>query len=72
MTLMSPNRLVMIFDDWVALHLVEQHRAGAIEMLLQTGDFEVWIDRLVGLDQIALRLEPFQRVAQAAGMLHNL
>ena len=41
-------------------------------MLLQTGDFEVRVDRLVGLDQIALRLEPFERVAQAAGMLHNL
>ena len=49
----------------LALDLVEQHRAAAIEMLLQSGDLEVGIDRLVGLDQVALRLEHLQRVAQA-------
>ena len=48
----------------LALDVVEQHRAAAVEMLLQAGDFEVGVDRLVGLDQVALGLEPFQRAAQ--------
>ena len=56
----------------LALHLVEQHRAGAIEMLLQAGDLEVGIDRLVGLDQVAFGLQPLQRVAQAGWPLDDL
>ena len=57
---------------WLALDLVEQHRAGAIEMLLQTGQLEVGIDRLVGLDQVALGLQLFQHVAQADRPLDDL
>ena len=56
----------------LALHLVEQHRAGAIEVLLQAGHLEVGIDRLVALDQVAFGPEPVQRVAQAGRPLHDL
>ena len=48
----------------LAFDVVEQHRAAAIHVLLQAGDFEVRIDRLVGLDQVALLAQPFQRRAQ--------
>ena len=56
----------------LALHLVEQHRAGAIEMLLQAGELEVGIDRLVAFDQVALGLELLQHVAQADRPLDDL
>jgi hypothetical protein len=72
MTFMSPNRLVSRPVIGLALDLVEQHRAAAIEMLLQAGEFEVGIDRLVGLDQVALGLQLFQRVAQADRPLDDL
>ena len=38
-------------------------------MLLQAGHFEVRIDRLVGLDQVALLAQPFQRRAQIRCMM---
>ena len=41
-------------------------------MLLQAGQLEVGIDRLVGLDQVALGLQPLQRVAQADRPLDDL
>jgi hypothetical protein len=33
-------------------------------VLLQPGDFEVGVDRLVGFDQVALRAQPVERAAQ--------
>ena len=48
----------------LALDVVEQDRAAAIQVLLQPGHLEIRIDRLVGFDQIALRLQPFQRFPQ--------
>ena len=53
-----------IGDDPVvrlALDVVEEDRASAIHVLLQPGHLEIRIDRLVGFDQIALRLQPFER-----------
>ena len=41
-------------------------------MLLQAGDLEVRIDRLVGFQQVALRPQPFQRAAQVGGPFHDL
>ncbi len=38
-------------------------------MLLQAGDLEVGIDFLIGLDEVALRLQPFQRAAQIVNPL---
>src|SRR5215468_6445608 len=58
-----------IGDDAVmglALHVVEHYRAAAIHVLLQAGDLQVGVDGLVGLDQVALRLEPGERRAQVA------
>ena len=58
-----------IGDDAVvglALDVVEHHRAAAVHVLLQAGDLEVGIDLLVGLDQVALRLQPGERGAQIA------
>ena len=48
----------------LALDVVEQDRAAAIHVLLQAGDLEVGIDLLVGLDQVALLAQPFERAAQ--------
>ena len=56
----------------LALDVVEQHRAAAIEMLLQSGDLEIGVDRLVGLDQIAACLEPFECVAKGRRPLTGL
>ena len=56
-----------IGDDPVvrlALYVVEDDRAAAIHVLLQPGNLEIRIDRFVGFDQIALRLQPFQRFPQ--------
>ena len=53
----------------LALDVVEEDRAAAIHQLLQAGDFEIGIDLLVGLDQIAARLEPGERAAQVLQML---
>jgi hypothetical protein len=41
----------------------------AVHVLLQAGDFEIRIDRLVGLDQVALLAQPFQRRAQIGCMM---
>src|SRR5208282_5286276 len=41
-------------------------RAAAVHVLLEPGDFEVGVDHLVRLDEVALRLEPFQRQTQIA------
>ncbi len=51
----------------LALDVVEHHRAAAVHVLLQAGDLKVRVDRLVGLDQIALCTQPFQRGAKIAG-----
>ena len=59
-----------IGDDPVvglAFDVVEHNRTAAVDVFLQAGDFEIRIDRLVGLDQVALRLEPLQRAAQITG-----
>jgi hypothetical protein len=48
----------------LAFDIVEQHRTATIHVLLQAGNLEVRIDRLVGLDQVALLAQPFQRRAQ--------
>jgi hypothetical protein len=56
----------------LALDVVEQGRTAAVEMLLQPGDLEVGIDRLVALDQIALCPEPFQRVAEVVAVALDL
>ncbi len=59
-------------DDAVmglALDLVEQDRAAAVHVLLQAGDFEIGIDLLVGLDQIALRAQPVERGPQIEPMV---
>ena len=53
----------------LAFDIVEQDRAAAIHVLLQSGDFEIRIDRLVGLDQVALLAQPFQRRAQIGCMM---
>jgi hypothetical protein len=53
----------------LALHVVEQHRTTAVHVLLQPGDFEVWVDRLVGFDQVTLRAQPVQRAAQIGRMV---
>jgi hypothetical protein len=52
-----------------AFDIAEQNRTAAIHVLLQTGDFEVRIDGLVSLDQIALLAQPIERAAQIGGML---
>jgi len=38
----------------LALNVVEQHGTAAVHVLLQPGDLQVRIDRLVGLDQFAV------------------
>ena len=48
----------------LALDLVENDRATAVEVLLQAGHLEIGIDLLVGLDQVALLAQPFERAAQ--------
>ena len=48
----------------LALDVVEQDRAAAVHLLLDRGEFQIGIDLLVGLDQVALGPEPFQGVAQ--------
>ena len=53
----------------LALDVVEQDRTAAIHVLLQAGDFEVRIDLLVGLDQVALLAQPVERAAQVLGMM---
>jgi hypothetical protein len=53
----------------LAFDLVEQHRAAAVHVLLQAGDFEIRIDRLVGLDQVSLRAQPLERAAQVRRMV---
>jgi hypothetical protein len=40
-------------------------------VLLQAGDLEVGIDRLLGLDQVALLAQPVEGGAQIAGMLFS-
>src|SRR5579859_3073649 len=75
---LQPNILLMTFmseqvgDDampGLSLDVVEHHRAAAIHVLLQTGDLEIGIDRLVGLDQVALRAQPFEGRAQVPGVV---
>ena len=44
-----------------ALDVVKEDWAAAVHVLLQPGNLEIRIDRLIGFDQIALRLQPFQR-----------
>src|SRR5262249_36942587 len=59
-------------DDAVmglALDIVEQHRTAAVHVLLQAGDFEVGIDRFVGLDQVPLPAQPVERGAQISRMV---
>jgi hypothetical protein len=59
-------------DDAVmglALDVGEQHRTAAVHVLLQPGDFEIGIDRLVGLDQVALPAQPIERGAQISRMV---
>ena len=53
----------------LAFDIVEQHWTAAIHVLLQSGDLEVRVDRLVGLDQVALLAQPFQRRAQIGCMM---
>ena len=50
----------------LALDVVEQHRTAAVHVLLQARHFEVRIDFPVGLDQVALRLEPVECSTQVA------
>ena len=50
----------------LALHIVEQRRATAIQMFLQADNFEVGVDLLVRFDQIALGSKPLQGAAQIA------
>jgi hypothetical protein len=59
-------------DDAVmglAFDIVEQHRTAAVHVLLQPGDFEVGIDRFVGLDQVPLPAQPVKRGAQISRMV---
>ena len=60
MTLMSPKRFVTTRWSGFPRHLVEEHGAAAVEVLLEAGDLEVGIDLTVGLDQVTLQLEPLE------------
>jgi hypothetical protein len=54
-------------DDAVvrlARHVVEEHRAAAVHVLLQAGDLEIRVDRLVGLDQVAFGPQPVEHRAK--------
>src|SRR5262245_36229484 len=48
----------------LALDVLEQHRTATVHVLLQAGHFEVGIDGLVGLDQVALSAQPVEGGAQ--------
>ena len=53
----------------LALDVAKQDRTAAVHVLLQAGDFEVGIDHLVGLDQVALLAQPVERAAQIEGVM---
>ena len=53
----------------LAFDIVEQDRAAAVHMFLQTGDLQIGIDLLIGLDQLARRAQPFERRAQIKGLV---
>ncbi len=44
-----------------AFHVIEKHHGAAIEVLLQTRELQVGIHLLIGLDDVALLLQPLQR-----------
>ena len=51
--------MIRLADD-----VLEQHRATTVEVLLKCRQFEVRIDRLVGLQQVAFSPQPFESAAQ--------
>ena len=71
MIAMSPNRLVM--TRWLGLPLTLLNRIGQPPSMCfcKPGDLQVGIDFLVGLDQVALRAQPFQRAAQIEGLVRR-
>ena len=55
----------------LADHVVEQERATAVEVLLDTGDFQIGIDLCIGFDQIPLLTEKVDRAAQIPERIRN-
>src|SRR5947208_9541148 len=53
----------------LAFDVVEEDRSSAGQMLLPPRDLEVGIDRLIGLDQVALPAQPLERAAQIRRMV---
>jgi hypothetical protein len=56
---------------WFAFDVVEQDRAPAIHVLLQSSDLKVGIDLFVGFDQFTRRAQPFQRAAQIESVVRH-
>ena len=52
----------------LGFHIVEDDRAAAIHQFLEPGHFQVGVDFLVGLDQLAAVLEPCKRAPQILKM----
>src|SRR5207237_8641930 len=53
----------------VSLHVVEEHRVTAVEMLLHAGELEVAVDLDVGLEEKTFAAEPLDRRRQGADVI---
>src|SRR5207249_11658218 len=53
----------------VSLHVVEEHRVTAVEMLLLAGELEVAVDLDVGLEEKTFAAEPLDRRGQGADVI---